>query len=268
MHDLYSLHLPTDSPQKHPPLAILHGLFGSSRNWQSIAKALSEERSLWLIDQRNHGKSPHQAEINLDLLSQDFLEWRQQNNLQEISLLGHSLGGQVAMAYALRYFPSRLRHLIVVDVAPKAYDPQRFAFIEALLKLDLSQLTSRSDADQRLLAALPDRETRQFLLSKLIRSESGQWAWQMNLKALAENLNSLSQSPLSLFAETPDPFTECPVLFIRGGKSEYIQSSDERLILKLFPEAEIITLPEAGHWVHYQQPEAFVHIVRDFLNHH
>lgn len=265
MKELYSQAFPAHIATDHPPLAILHGLFGAGRNWQNIAKELAEERPVWLIDQRNHGKSPHQAEMNLDLLSQDLLDWRQHKDLHAISLIGHSLGGQVAMAYALRYYPSYLSHLIVVDVAPKTYDPRRFDFVRALKDLDLDHLHSRAEADQRLEAAIPDRETRQFLLSNLVRGEDNQFAWQMNLGAIIAQLGELSQSPLSLFDEEPEPFEECPVLFIRGGRSDYIQSSDERVILKHFPEAEIITVPEAGHWVHYEQPAAFVQIVRDFL---
>ncbi len=267
MKELYSQEFPAQSKTENPPLAILHGLFGSGRNWLSIAKALSDQRPVWLVDQRNHGKSPHQAEMDLELLAQDLLDWRQNKNLQSLSLIGHSLGGQVAMAYALRYYPSYLSHLIIVDVAPKAYDPHRFNFISALKQLQLHNLHSRAEADQRLEAAIPDRETRQFLLSNLIRNQENQFVWQMNLGAILSQLEKLSQSPLGLFEESPEPFQECPVLFIRGGRSDYIQSSDERVILKQFPEAEIITVPDAGHWVHYQQPEAFVQIVRDFLKH-
>ncbi|MGE3727392.1 MAG: alpha/beta fold hydrolase [Candidatus Sericytochromatia bacterium] len=265
MKELYSQTFPAQSSTQHPPLAILHGLFGSGRNWLNIAKELSDQRTVWLVDQRNHGKSPHQAEMNLDLLSQDLLDWRQHKDLPTLSLIGHSLGGQVAMAYALRYYPSHLSHLIIVDVAPKAYDPRRFDFVMALKDLDLAHLQSRAEADQRLEQAIPDRETRQFLLTNLVRSEDQQFAWQMNLGAIIAQLKELSQSPLRLFEEEPEPFQECPVLFIRGGRSDYIQPSDERLILKHFPEAEMITVPEAGHWVHYQQPAAFVQIVRDFL---
>jgi esterase len=265
MKELYSQEFPSQSKSENPPLAILHGLFGSGRNWLTIAKELSDQRAVWLIDQRNHGKSPHQKEMDLDLLSQDLLDWRQNKNLQSLSLIGHSLGGQVAMAYALRYYPSYLRHLIIVDVAPKAYDPQRFNFVSALEQLPLQNIHSRAEADQLLEEAIPDLETRQFLLSNLIRNPENQFVWQMNLGSIISHLKALSKSPLDLFVESPDSFQECPVLFIRGGRSDYIQSSDERLILKQFPEAEIITVPDAGHWVHYQQPEAFVQIVRDFL---
>jgi esterase len=239
-----------------PALIILHGLFGSLNNWQTLARRFAAGRAVHLLDQRNHGRSPHDARHDYTLLGADLLEYMDQQGLRDATLLGHSMGGKVAMQAALAA-PGRVDRLIVVDIAPRAYDPAHDDLMEALASLDLSSCATREEADARLL--VPDATVRQFLLTNLKRDDAGRLGWRMNLPALRE------QYPHLLRAVTgPAPYPG-PALFVAGGTSAYIQPADEAGIRSLFPLARIVTIQGAGHWVHAERPEEFAREVEHFL---
>jgi esterase len=268
MLQLFFRKIEAQTPTSHPPMAILHGLFGSGRNWLSVAKDLSQARSVYLIDQRNHGQSPHHSDMNHALLGADLHHWHESQAIKDWGLIGHSLGGQVAMHYVFHFRPASLKYLIIVDIAPKAYNPQRFEFVSALKSLDLQALKSRSEADTLLQAAIPDSDTRQFLLSNLTRNSNTGFAWQINLDALLAAIPTISQNPLKDCPTHLPPWKACPVLFIRGENSDYISPEDELQIKTLFPEAEIASIPQAGHWVHFEQADLFLQKVQSFLEKH
>jgi esterase len=239
-----------------PALIILHGLFGSLNNWQTLARRFAAGRAVHLLDQRNHGRSPHDARHDYALLGADLLEYMDQQGLRDATLLGHSMGGKVAMQAAL-VAPGRVDRLIVVDIAPRAYDPAHDDLMEALASLDLSSCATREEADARLL--VPDATVRQFLLTNLKRDDAGRLGWRMNLPALREQYPHLLQAVTG-----PAPYPG-PALFVAGGTSAYIQSGDEAGIRALFPLARIVTIQGAGHWVHAARPEEFAREVEHFL---
>lgn len=247
---LYSLHLPAVSPSQ-APLMFLHGLFGYGRNWRSIARAF-EHHTVVLPDLRNHGQSFHDDDLSLSAMAADIEGLRQNLGWDTFILIGHSLGGKVAMQYA-HDFGQHLTQLFVLDIAPKTYplDEHR-QLIEAMQSLDLSTLQQRRDADQALRATIPNPAVRQFLLSNLKQTDT-QWHWQMNLSGFAQHLSRLKAAP-----HTTGSFRQCPVYFLGGAKANYITAEDLPLIHAQFPEAQVDWLPEAGHWLHVEQPEALV----------
>jgi esterase len=239
-----------------PALIILHGLFGSLNNWQTLARRFAAGRAVHLLDQRNHGRSPHDARHDYVLLGADLLEYMDQQGLRDATLLGHSMGGKVAMQAALAA-PGRVERLIVVDIAPRAYDPAHDDLMEALASLDLSSCATREEAEARL--AIPDAAVRQFLLTNLKRDDAGRLRWRMNLPALRD------QYPNLLRAVTgPSPY-QGPALFVAGGSSTYVRHADEAGIRSLFPRSRIVRIQGAGHWVHAERPEEFAREVELFL---
>ena len=236
------------------PLVILHGLLGSSRNWRGAGADLAQRFHVLALDLRNHGRSPHAPEQSFDLLAADVLEFLDDRGLERAHLLGHSLGGKIAMRIACRA-PERVGALLVVDIAPRSYpaDPRAF---EALLRLDLRGLSSRREADELLAPDLPDRATRQFVLMNLQRTETGTLVWQANLAAIAATLADIRRSPL----EAADCFAG-RTLFIVGGKSSFVRDDDEDAIRRHFPRARIRVLTEAGHYPHVEDRAGFVQAV-------
>ena len=240
------------------PLVILHGLFGSSDNWQTLAKKLKAHFAIFAVDLRNHGNSPHDNDVSYPAVARDIAEFLDEQRLLEIFLLGHSMGGKVAMQLASE-FPQRIRKLIVADIAPKTYARHHDRIFAAMLALDLSQLKSRSEVDRALAPEVCDTALRQFLLKNISNDEGGRLKWKINLKALYENYSTLTAAPPLI-----KPF-EKPALFLRGDRSDYILPDDEPLIRKHFPAAEIITIQGAGHWLHAEKPQEFFEAVREFL---
>lgn len=241
------------------PIIILHGLFGLSDNWLTIGKKLAEDYQIYILDLRNHGRSPHSKELNYNLMVEDVYEFLTDFNLRTVSLLGHSMGGITAMNFAVEY-PHRLNKLIVIDIAPKSYPIFHHSIIKGLYAIDLKRLKKRRQADLDLQKFVPEKNTRQFLLKNLYRNENGEYSWRINLSAISNNLAEIGKGLLA-----DEKFTN-PTLFIKGEFSEYIHPSDVSLIKQSFPNAIIKTISGASHWVHADAPDETLSIVRDFIN--
>ena len=237
---------------------LLHGLFGSADNWHPIALRLAEKFQVFAVDHRNHGQSPHSAEMNYPLMAGDVEKFMAARGMESASVIGHSMGGKTAMQLALQ-FPSRVAKLVVADMAPRAYAPAHDKIFAALLALDLPSFQTRQQIEDALAPEIPNLVLRRFLLKNLGRNADGKFFWKMNLGGLAQNYLRLGE-PVAVSA----PFTK-PALFIRGGKSKFIKAEDEPLIRELFPLAQIQTIAGAGHWVHADQPEEFLRRLLDFL---
>ena len=242
------------------PVIILHGLFGLSDNWQTIGKQLVQNGfEVYLVDLRNHGSSPHISEFNYDVLSKDVLELIEQENIISPALLGHSLGGKTAMQFALHY-PEKISSPIVVDIAPRYYQPHHQEVLNGLFSVNLDTIKSRGEAEKILSAKIGDVGTRQFLLKNLYWKEPNKLDWKFNLKGIADNIENVGEE---IKAETT---FDKPTLFIKGEKSNYINEYDTASIKKLFPVSKILTAPNAGHWVHAEKPEWLLENVLSFLN--
>lgn len=244
------------------PILLIHGLFGSAVNWHPIVSRLhtllGADRRLIVPDLRNHGQSPHDPILSYEAMAEDLIGLLDQLGIARAALVGHSLGGKVAMWLALNW-PERVAALAVVDIAPVTY-PARFGReIAALQKLDLRTLDSRRDADARLVAAIPGAMMRGFLLQNLRKTEAG-WSWRINLAALQGAMAGLGTFPNAQGRQFPDP-----TAFIHGSNSDYVTAAQLPLIRALFPRAELIAIPGAGHWVHADQPEACARALADVL---
>lgn len=242
-----------------PDLLFLHGLYGAGRNWQSIGRELADRYRVWLVDLRNHGKSFHDPVWNYQVMAADVLALAEAEGLERVALVGHSMGGKVAMQFALDY-PQRLSRLAIADIAPRAYDGQEHRqLLAALASLELDGLSSREQADRALQAAIPADDVRRFLLSNLSRGPQG-WEWQLNLPVLQAGIDAI----LADIDTRSAPFTACPVLFLAGRSSSYLRPQDEARVREVFPAAVIERL-DAGHWVQTEQPEKVLNLLRDFL---
>lgn len=237
---------------------LLHGLFGASDNWHSIAARLAEKFHVFALDQRNHGLSPHHAEMNYPLMAADVDKFMARRGLESAMVIGHSMGGKTAMQLALQ-FPQRVDKLVVADMAPRAYAPAHDKIFAALLALDLPAFQTRQQIEETLAPEIPNLVLRRFLLKNLGRDPTGEFFWKINLNGLAKNYLRVGE-PVAVAASFAKP-----TLFIRGGKSKYIKAEDKPLIHELFPLAQIQTLVEASHWVHADQPEDFLRLLWDFL---
>lgn len=240
------------------PLIILHGLFGSLDNWLSIAKELTDTYQIFLVDQRNHGMSPHSDEFNYGVMAEDLKEFIKEHNIDRPYILGHSMGGKTAMKFALQH-GDMWEKLIVVDISPKAYPVHHDVILEGLSAIDVDALKSRGEADKKLAEYVSDFGTRQFLLKNLNRKKSGGFEWKINLPVIKENIEIIGEGMEEQLAIEKD------VLFIRGEKSDYIKNDDVILITQHFPNARLETVKNAGHWVHAEQPEALLDLVTNFL---
>lgn len=243
------------------PLILLHGLFGSGDNWGTVAKHFSQHYQVISVDLRNHGKSPYSASQSYANMADDLLELCDALSLDRIHLLGHSLGGKVAMQFAT-CFPEKLEKLIVVDMAMRAYADAHTHLIDAMMAVDLSTLQSRSEVDVALSSNIPQAMVRQFLLMNLIKPAINQsennLTWRINLATLKTNYPSLLQ------AVCENAHYEKSCLFIRAEHSDYVQDTDIRQIKTHFANAQFASLP-TDHWVHAEQPQAFIDVVGNFL---
>ncbi|MBI3396282.1 MAG: alpha/beta fold hydrolase [Spirochaetia bacterium] len=239
-----------------PPVVILHGLFGSSRNWSGVGRALSDAYHVYALDQRNHGESPHTATHTLSDLSGDLDAWLSVHTAEPSVLLGHSMGGLVVMRYALSASQkNRSRAVIIVDIAPRTYPPHHQKEFAAL-RTDVGGMRTREEVDRAMSLVHPDPMVRQFLQMNLMRTDTG-FEWKINVDGLEG----------SRFMEERD-FSgsyDGPALFITGGASSYVLESDRTLIMERFPRAQILTLPGADHYLHYTAQAAFLGAVREFL---
>ncbi|MGI9542791.1 MAG: alpha/beta fold hydrolase [Cyclobacteriaceae bacterium] len=241
-----------------PPLVILHGLFGASDNWMGIAKQLGDQFSVYLPDQRNHGQSFHHPIFNYEAMAEDLHAFVDMHELKEPIVVGHSMGGKVAMFYAQKY-SNNLSKLVVVDIAPKAYPVHHQAILEGMNRIDLNLVKTRQDADNQLATFVPDIGVRQFLLKNLSRSPVEGFKWKLNLPVIGEQIAQVGR-PLS-----PDEVIDKPTLFLRGEVSGYIEDSDLALIERQFPKAQLASIPGAGHWVHAQKPQLFLEALQTFI---
>ena len=239
------------------PLIILHGLFGSSDNWYSLAKVFAERFQVFLVDQRNHGQSPHSSEFDYKLLTEDILEFIREHGIKKPVIMGHSMGGKAAMNFAVRY-PEQLSNLIVVDIVPKAYPVHHDAILDGLKAIPLDSLASRNDADKILSDYVPEPDVRQFLLKNLTRKSGGGFEWKINLAAIDRNIEAMGEG--MKYSGKYDG----PSLFIKGKKSKYYAEGDEMLIQNIFPKAEFATL-DTGHWVQAEKPDEFASLVINYL---
>lgn len=245
-------------PESGDPLVILHGLFGSLDNWMSLAKRWAEEYRVILVDQRNHGRSPHSDAHSYDLMSDDLLALVYDLQLTGFHLLGHSMGGKTAMVFAQRH-PELLYTLMVADIAPHAYPPHHTAILEALTTATPQILTSRKSAEAHLKQFIPVDGTRQFLLKNLYWKEKGQLEWRMNVQVLCQEMESV-------LGEIPVEEVDLPTLFLRGTQSSYIQESDFESIRNQFAQVSFVNFEDAGHWLHAEQPDRMFQVVHDFIS--
>ncbi len=243
-----------------PPLLILHGLLGSSRNWQTIGRLLSDEFHVFALDLRNHGESPWRDEQSYDLMVDDVLAWMDQQKIERATLMGHSMGGKVVMRLACRH-PDRAGGLVVVDIAPRAYPSTHILEFEAMNALRTSDVTSRAKAEEKMKVLVTDWALRKFLLTNLERSDDGQFSWKINLFALEESMGNIEEEPL----DPGDRFPE-PILFLLGGKSSYFRPEDEALTTEHFPKARFVRIEESGHNPHIEARDQFVDEVRKHLD--
>jgi esterase len=241
------------------PLIILHGLFGQSDNWNTHAKLFAEQNfEAYTVDMRNHGLSPHSDNFSYQLMSDDVVELITDNNLNNVILLGHSMGGKVAMQFAIAH-PQLLNKLIVADMAPKYYPPHHTKIIAGLKSVDFKNIKSRREVESVLADYISDMGTKQFLLKNLYWKTDTELAWRFNLKSIAESIENMGEVTIA------NSSCETPALFIRGEKSKYILDEDIILIKQLFTNSTFETIAGAGHWLHADKPKEFFECVMRFI---
>lgn len=239
------------------PLVILHGLFGTSDNWQTHAKMFANNYVVYLVDQRNHGHSPHTDEMDYFAMSADLKEIFEEEKITNAILMGHSMGGKTAMFFA-QEFPNLLDKLIVVDMGIKKYPPHHQLIFEALMAVDLDKVKTRKEVETIVSSYFQDQTVIQFLLKNLYWGDKEQLAWRMNLQVLYRDIENI-------LAAIPAKKVNVPTLFLRGGKSNYVLDEDWAEITEHFPNATIQTIDKAGHWVHAEAPKEFYETVSAFI---
>lgn len=245
------------------PLVILHGIFGISDNWVTIGKRLAEKFHVYIPDQRNHGQSPHSPSFDYNVMAGDLEEFLDTHALDNPVIIGHSMGGKVAMKFTLEN-PDMVDRLIVVDMSPRKYPPRLIhqKMISAMLAIDFNVTDSRNEIEEMLSVSIPNKRIRQFILKNLYRPERSRLAWRPNLEAINNNLSEVFEGIDSL-----EEFTG-PAMFVGGGESDYITEEDHPLIEELFPNAEIRILEGASHWVHADKPDELCALFSEFLGKH
>lgn len=241
------------------PFVFLHGFLGMSDNWKTLGNQFSEDHyQVHLLDQRNHGRSFHSDDFNYDVMVEDLIAYCEAHQLKDIILLGHSMGGKTAMLFAMEH-PELVSKLIVADISPRYYPVHHETILKGLSALDFDILKSRGEADDVLKQYVSDFGTRQFLLKNLYWETKVRLGLRLNLEVLKANINEVGEAlPMhSKFLKD--------TLFLRGDKSEYIAVEDEILIKTHFPEAKIVTISNAGHWLHAENPVDFYNEVSNFL---
>ncbi|WP_305907397.1 alpha/beta fold hydrolase [Methylomarinum sp. Ch1-1] len=238
------------------PLVILHGFFASSRNWRTIAKKLAVRHHVYVLDMRNHGASPHSPQMDYPVMATDLKYFLDQQGVERVNLLGHSMGGKAAMWFALNC-PDSVDKLIVADISPTRYRHSFDQTIQALQNLPLHAINNRKEADEILAETIGDSSYRQFLLQNL-QLEAGEYRWRVDLDIFYRTADNIIGFP---DVEGVTPYSE-KTLFLGGEHSDYIRREDVR---RLFPAARIKTIPDAAHWLHVQAPELFCDEVDSFL---
>ncbi len=242
-----------------PPVMILHGLFGSLDNWMSMARALSEQFKVYLVDLRNHGSSFHDDQFNYQSMAEDLRQLVGELELGPISMVGHSMGGKAAMFFTDEN-PQQVSRLIVVDIGPRYYPVHHQQILKGLSAIDIEAVSSRGQADEQLKNYVENQGIRQFLLKNLKRNGSGSFSWKINLPTIREEIDNVGEGL------PPGSVIRVPTLFVRGGKSDYITDEDIPKIEQQFPNATIKTIHDAGHWIHAEAPEALLKELTAFIN--
>lgn len=254
-----------------PPLVILHGLYGSSDNWVTIAKKLGNSFTVYLPDQRNHGQSPHSQIHDYDSMRDDLFELAGDLNLKKFFLAGHSMGGKTAISFALKW-PEMLNGLLIADISPFTNETgrqsiyiQHFTILNAILSFDLDKISTRREAGNVLLEKIPSVKVRELILKNLQRTADNNFAWKLNAQSILKNLDKIMEG-----VERQTDFSQqiigFPVIFLKGGDSDYIPAVDFRDIRNVFPAAEIIEIPGAGHWIHVDKPDEVVKNLKRLLS--
>ena len=252
-----------------PTLVILHGLYGSSDNWISIARKLEDRFTIFIPDLRNHGQSPHMSTHTYQDMVDDLHLFFEDQPISKATILGHSMGGKLAMMFAAEY-PELITGLIIADIAPKNYNSEKKPFKTVLQhelilglmeELNLVSVTSRKEIDFFLSEKLKDVTLRQFLIKNIRRSKEGYFEWKINVPVLKHALISITSDVNSEWFADRLPILNYPVTFIRGLNSDYISDQDFIAIKEIYPEAKLINIPDAGHWLHAEQPEKFIEAV-------
>lgn len=241
-----------------PPLVVLHGLLGSHQNLLPACRPLATRFRVFAVDLRNHGRSPHRERMSYAAMAGDVDQFMQIHGIEAAHVVGHSMGGKTAMQLALHH-PRRVDRLVVADMSPRATGPRFAKLLQTLRALPVAEFRSRSAADAALAPAVPDEAVRRFLLKNLVPDERGGYRWRAHLEGIAASYDRLREA-----VDSAIPFTG-PALFVRGARSDYIGQDDLPEIHRLFPSAEMVTLADAGHWVHVDAPRAFAAAVLEFL---
>lgn len=241
------------------PVVILHGMFGTLDNWQTLAKKMAEQYMVFILDLRNHGRSPHKKEMSYALMAEDVKAFMTANWIHEARIIGHSMGGKVAMRLAQEY-PGMVKQLVVVDMAPKTYEGGHEEIMNALADLDLDKIDSRREAQEQLEGRIESLGVRQFLLKNLTRdAKAGKYVWKMNLPVIRDAYEEILGYREGLLTYTG------PTLFIRGANSNYIEEDELPRLQSHFPKAKLTHIEDAGHWVHAEQPQRFLSTVLSFF---
>jgi esterase len=258
-----------------PAIIIVHGLYGASDNWVSIAKALSDDFEVFILDQRNHGRSPHHPIHTYQAMTNDLLEFMDDKKIQQAILIGHSMGGKTVMHFAKDY-PERVASLIVVDIAPVSYletamnrkhTINHFKLIQSMKSIDFSKVSSRAEVEEELMQKIGMERTVKFLMKNLHRVDSSHFEWSLNLDALDANLPAILDGLNENDFAKGRGITGFPVLFIKGENSDYISREVfNDIILTIFPYAELVNIPNAGHWVHAEQSELLIKNLKYFIH--
>lgn len=242
------------------PFIILHGFLGMGDNWKTLARQFSEsDFQVHLVDQRNHGRSFHAEDFDYELMAKDLKAYCDQYKLEDIILLGHSMGGKTAMTFVTKY-PKMINKLLVADISPRYYPVHHDAILNGLSNLNFDEIKSRGEADKALSVNVPEVGTRMFLLKNLYWIQKGQLGLRINLPVLKEQVSEVGEA-LPAYAT----FNK-PTLFLRGDKSEYIGETDASIIKRHFSDSEIVTISNAGHWLHAENPSEFYKAVMDFVS--
>ncbi|MDX1588712.1 MAG: alpha/beta fold hydrolase [Oleiphilaceae bacterium] len=250
--------LHASSAGEGPPVILLHGLFGAGDNLGGIRRRLQHRFRLHSLDLRNHGQSPHAGSMSYPEMAADVRAWMDANGLASAAVLGHSMGGKVAMELALGD-PGRVDRLIVADIAPVAYEPHHDGILEGMQSLDTGALSSRREADRALSSSIDDSRVRQFLLTNLVPAEQG-FRWRLNLPGLVDCYPQIMAAP-----QARGPY-QGPVLFLKGGESDYIDKAHQQATEKRFPRARLRVVPGAGHWLHGEKPDLVARLCERFLS--
>lgn len=250
-------------------MVVVHGLYGSSDNWVNIGKRLAEKHTVYMVDQRNHGRSPFSNSHSFNDMRDDLAEFFEKHNIEYATLLGHSMGGKAAMWFAFDY-PEKVEKLVIADIAPKDYlslkeDSQFYLhqnILLAMMEIDFTKIKSRNDVDDFLAQKIDDVNIRQFLLKNVAKDKTSHlYKWRVNAGVLYDHLDEIVSGVNKNWLDERIPITNYPVIFIRGMKSKYILPEDEPMIKAIYPDSRIIDIPDAGHWLHAEQPELFMKAV-------